>query len=371
MTETLNSKILIMLITLLLPLYGCSEKKHTATPPPAPLKGIVVEELKTVSLPETVELVGTVRARTSAVVAARIPGSITALNVREGDRVSKGQLLARLESAENIARATGAGAGTDEAEQALEEAKSRKKLADATFGRFRKLYDEQAVTRQEFEQRQTEKELAHQSVARAEARLRQAREGGRAATAVADYTMVVSPISGVISARQAELGSTVFPAQPLFTVDDTASYQMELSVPESYSSLVKPGKPVKVIIDALQYEMPAKISEVVPAADPASRTFTAKVPVSRQGMKSGMFGRGIVDAGNGRKGITVPGLALFERGGLTAVWAIDMENFARMRLVKPGKSTGDRVEILSGLSVGDRVAVSGIEKIVDGARIEN
>ena len=350
---------------------GCSDRKQSvqATQPTA-IKGIATETVRQVPIHETVELSGNVNAGTSALVSARIAGTISLLKAREGDRVSKGQLLGRIDSMENTAQATGAGARVDEATQSLEEARVRKRLADTTFERFRKLYEEQAVTRQEFDQRQTEKELAQQAVSRAEAALRQAREGGRAASAMADHTSIVSPISGVVSSRKAELGATVFPTQPLFTVEDTSSYRLELSVPESLAPVVRRGAIVEISIDALQYRKSAVVTEVVPAADPASRTFLAKVQISSPSVKSGMFGRGMLKTGKSYNGFLLPVTSVFERGGLTSVWAIDRDGRARMRLVKPGKTTGEKTEILSGLADGDRIAISGIERIVEGAMIQ-
>ncbi len=362
--------LLLSLFVVSLFISACSDTKVSAPVVPKVVKGVALEEVKAAQVPDTIELVGTVKARTSAVVSARVPGSIAILRVREGDRVSKGQLLAQLDSVENLAQASGAEAQTDEAIQGLEEARSRMKLTDATFERFKKLHDEQAVTRQEFEQKQTEKELAHQAVARAEARLRQARQGGRAAGAMADYTKIISSISGVVTLRQAELGATVFPGQPLFTIEDTGSYQVELAVPESLSPKVKQGSSVKIMIDSLGYANSTKIAEVVPAADPASRTFIAKAPVSRPGLKSGMFARGAVLTGNSTNGILLSKTAVFERGGLTAVWAVDKDNIARLRLVKPGKVVNDKIEIISGITDGDRVVISGLEKITDGVKID-
>lgn len=360
-------------LVLALLLTGCSstkpetEKKEVAT---MVVKGVTVETVKTVSIPETLEVTGTVRARTSATVSSRIPGTISVLKAREGDRVKKGQMVVQLDAPENQATAAAASAGIDEARRGVDEAQARKKLADVTFERYQRLFNEQAVTRQEFDVRQTERELTVQGVARAEARLKQAQEGSRAAGAMADYTRITAPISGVITSKQVDLGSTVFPAQPLMTIEDEGSYLLELAIPESFATKIKPGTPVMVSLDALHASFIAKITEIVPAADPTSRTFIAKVILSQQGLKSGMFGRGVLALETTVSGMLIPRAAIFERGALAAVWAVGADNSARMRLVKPGKIVGERREILSGLSEGDRVVVSGATKLVEGSRIE-
>jgi len=355
-------------------LAGCNGKGHEArhgeNPPALVVKGVQVETVNVSAIPDILEVVGTVKARTSAVVSARIPGTVSQLKVREGERVRKGQLLARLEAQESGAAAAAATAGADEAHRALDEAVARKRLADVTFERYERLFNEQAVTRQEFDTKQTEREVAAQGAARAEARYRQAREGARAASRMADYTAIVAPVSGVVTARQVDLGSTVFPAQPLMTIDDEGSYLLELALPESSATRATVGTPVQVTLDALNMTFDARIAEIVPAADPRSRTFTAKVPLARKGVASGMFGRAAVTLGSGSNGILVPGRAVVEHGALTSVWVVDQARIARLRLVKVGKTVGGKVEILSGLSGGERVVVSGAEKVSEGAKVE-
>jgi RND family efflux transporter MFP subunit len=290
--------------------------------------------------------------------------------VQEGDRVRKGQLLLQLDAQENQSTAAAAAAGVDEAQRSLNESLSRKQLADTTFERYQKMFNEQAVSRQEFDVKQTERTLAAQGVARAEARLRQAREGSRAAATMADYTRISAPISGIITSRQADLGATVFPSQPLMTIEDEGSYQLELAIPENLASSVKPGSPVQVTLDSAGSSFAAKISDIVPSADPASRTFTAKIALNQKGLRSGIFGRGTVSLGSSVKGLLVARKAIVERGALTAVWTLGADNIARMRLVKVGKTLGDRVEILAGLSDGERVVVSGAERVTEGSKVE-
>lgn len=361
------------LLTVAVSVAGCSKQHEAAKTESAPVlivKGVSLETVKSAAVPELLDVVGSVRARTSAVVSTRIPGSISVLRVREGDRVKKGQLLAQLDAQENQATAAVATAGIEEARRGLDEAMSRKKLADTTFDRYQNLFKEQAVSRQEFDVRQTEKDMAAQGVARAESRLKQAQEGSRASTAMSDYTRIIAPISGIIASKQADLGATVFPGQPLMTIEDDGSYQLELALPENVATKVKPGSPLQVTLDAIGSSFMAKIAEIVPTADPGSRTFVAKITLNQKGLKSGMFGRGAISLGTTVNGISLPKKAVVEHGALTTVWAVDKDNIARMRIVKVGRAAVERVEILSGLSDGDRVIVAGGEKVTEGAKVE-
>ena len=181
----MRNYLLLVTILLTVALSGCSKKHDAGTVENAPavvVKGVSMETVKSSALPELLDVVGSVRARTSAVVSTRIPGSISVLRVREGDRVKKGQLLAQLDARENQATAAVATAAIDETRRGLDEALSRKKLADSTFDRYNNLLKEQAVSRQEFDVKQTEKDVAAQGVARAESRLRQAQESAKAST---------------------------------------------------------------------------------------------------------------------------------------------------------------------------------------------
>lgn len=350
---------------------GCGEKVSPgAGKSAAPVvTGVTLQSVTSGAIPEQIEAVGTVKARNSSSIAARIAATVNGVHVKEGDRVAKGKLLVTLEAAELAAGAAGARANAEEAVRGVEDARAREKLAAVTFERYQKLLQEQAVTRQEFDVRRMEKDVAAEGMARAEARLAQAREGAKSAGAIAGYTRITAPLAGIVTARPVEVGMTVFPGMPLLTVEEEGHYRLEVAAPESLAGKVRTGTPVRFSIDGIGAGMSGTVAEAVPAVDPASRTFTVKIDVEAKGIRSGVYGRAFFPVGS-RMGISVPKSSLVERGALTSLWVVGKDKVARMRLVKAGQVLGDRIEILSGLSGDEQVVVTGIEKMSDGAKIE-
>lgn len=347
---------------------GCGKKEeHAVQSAPPVVRGVTVTAVAAEELPEVQEAVGTVRARTSAVISARLSGTVTGVYAREGDRVGRGKLLVAIEAVESGAAAAGAASGVDEASRALSEAKARKQLADVTFERYNRLFEQQALTRQELDTRRTEQEVAAQGVARAEARLAQARQTARAAGAVAGYGRVTAPISGVVVAKQVEAGQTVFPGTPLLTVEGESGFRLEVAAPEGLLGKVKPGDRVPVSVEGT----PAvgTVSEVVPVVDPASRTFTVKIDLSSMGVRSGSYGKAFFKTGS-RQGVAVPAAAVVHRASLTSVWTVSPEGIARLRLIRVGRELDGRVEVISGLGAGEKVVTQGLERMVDGARVQ-
>lgn len=347
----------VFLVTavLMLNLAGCSHDAREEKAQPAVVKGLTLEKVALVAVAEQVEVSGTVKAKNSAQLAARIAGTVSGVHAREGDRVRRGSLLVTLDALENTAGATGAA-------HAVAEALARKKLADVTYERFSRLFDEQAVTRQELDTRRAERDMAAQALARA-------REAARAAAAVAGYTRISAPVSGIVTAKTVDPGSTVFPGMPLMTVEEEGAFRLEVAVPESLQGKVAVGAFVPVSMDGVKEGAVGTVVEIVPKVDPLSRTFTVKLDIPAKGVRSGRFGRAQLPVGE-KQGLLVPKTAVMERGQLTFVWVVDGDNIARMRLVQPGSVRAGRIEILSGLSAGERIVVGGMEKVTDGAKVE-
>lgn len=375
-----------LLLALLVALpAGCGEpKKHAAAERPR-VSG--VEVVRTAASPRerTAEVTGTVRAANSAVVASQTTGVIASIPVAEGSRVEQGALLAAIEDAAaraQVAAAEGAvaeaEAGRAEAERAIAQAEAGKTLAVKTYERFRKLHEEKIVTTQEFEEVQAKKTVAEQDYERAQdrraqvaARLAQAKAHADAAGTALSHTRITAPFAGVVTEKKTDAGSMATPGMPILVLEDTRRYRMEASVPESYLGLLRVGSRVTFLLDADPgREVPGSVSEAVPLVDPMTRTFTVKVDLpGKAALRTGMSGRVRFVTGT-ESVVAVPRAAITRAGGVDGIFAIGEDNVARLVMVKTGEAYGDRVEILSGIDAGIRVAVSPPEALVDGALVE-
>jgi len=380
MKQTTIRILLILATAGLLPGCGSSEKAHEATS--APVRGVQLETVRLQALPEFYEASGTVRSATTSVLSAQISGAVLEMRVKAGDRVKRGQLLAVLDDRSPRAQLGAAQAGVEEAsqglaevEQALQAAAADRQFADATYRRYQGLLEKNSVSRQEFEgaEARYKAALAGEGALQAKkkqtvARGQQARSQQESAQTQYSYSRITSPIDGVVTAKSVDAGTVVMPGAPLLTVEDTTRYRLEASLPERYLPKVSVGMAARVKTEHAALE--GRVVEIVPSADVASRTFLVKVELPPDcGCRSGEYGTASFAIGE-EKLLTVPRPAVIERGELEGVFVVNAQGSGEYRLVKTGKNFGERVEIVSGLAENDRVATTKLDKLRDGARVE-
>lgn len=363
-------------------LAACSSSPKAGERPAAIVSGVNLETVHFEALPEIYEAVGTVRSATTSVLGAQISGTVREIRVKPGDRVKRGQVLALLDDRSPRAQLRGAEASVEEArfglaetEQALQAATAERKLAEVTYKRYQELLAKNSVTRQEFDGAETRYRAAVAGEAAleakkkgVEARGQEARSQNESAETLYSYSRIVSPIDGVVTAKSVDAGTLVMPGTSLLTVEDTAHYRLEATVPQELLPKVHVGEATTVWTEGGQFG--GTVAEIVPAADPGSRTFVVKVALPAAcACRSGEYDKAGFPVGE-KKALTVARSAVVERGQLEGVYVVNAQGAAEYRLVTIGKTTGDRCEILSGLSEGERVATSRLDQLSDGARVE-
>lgn len=386
-------------MALLLLLISCSKKPETSQQMPI-VQGAKIETVQPSSVDDYYEAVGTVRARNSSVVAARIMGSIVALHVREGDTVRAGQTLIEIESREAGIQVQKAQAGVRESQEALEEvdrniraaestreaALANEKLANTTFNRYQTLFARRSVSPQEFDEVRTKLEVASAErdrtdkllqVAKAQrrqvlARIDQAKADVSNARVYVGYAKLTSPINGIVVSKQTDVGYLATPGSPLLTIEDNSRYQLAVAVEESRLGTIHLGEQAQLQIEALSNtELTGSVEEIVPASDPNSRSYIVKIGVPNLAgvqLRSGIYGKARFISGQ-RQALAIPKTSISQRGQLTGVFVVDQAGLARLRLIKTGRAFGDNVEILSGLNAGEQIVIEGPATIQDGTRV--
>jgi len=372
---------LFVALAAILWLGGCGEpqRKLEASAAAMPVRTVAVAEE---SWPEEYEATGTVRARTAAVVSSKVMGYVREVRFTTGQHVSAGQLLVVLDAADLDANYRRADAAREEATSAVSEAengvaaaKTQLELAQATFKRMSDLYASKSISDQEYDEAtarlkgaEAASAMAVSKRAQLNAKIAQADQERRSADIERGYTQIQAPFAGVITAKPVEPGMLATPGAALLTIEQDGAYRLEVPVEESRLPVIRNGGRVSVSIDALDRTFEASIGEVVPSVDAASRSYLVKIdlPAMSQ-LRSGIFGRARFDLGKCSV-LAAPAPAVMERGQLQSVYIVEA-GVARLRIVSLGRKAADRVEVLSGLSAGERLVSPIPPGLADGAKV--
>jgi RND family efflux transporter MFP subunit len=350
---------------------GCSSKQPATPPAPETVRNVSVLAVQRAEVPDLLEAVGTVRAAETSQLASQMMGNIVELRVHEGDRVQRGQVLAVIDDAQPRAAVDRATAAESAAEQEVAASDSDLALAQTTLNRYQDLYDKKSVSPQEFDEVKARYQaaLAHRDMrragqAQAKAALAQARTSF-------SYTRILAPFDGVVTERKADPGTLASPGLPIFTVEAQGRDRLEATVNENDLRYVRIGDQVPVVVDALENaELKGKVLQIVPAADPGSRSFLVKIDLPADApLRSGLFGRAQFSRGK-RSSLLIPQTAVVERGQLQGAYVLDANKIATLRYVTLGRTAGTEIEVLAGLQEGERIVAKPGDLDLNGKRIE-
>lgn len=358
-----------------------------AAPGEGPPVAVQTARVTAGALASGVEAGGVVRARTTALLVARIMAPVREVRVVPGDRVRAGQPLVVLDSrgldaGERQARSAGLAAeeGARAALAEREAASAAVQLARASHQRVAALFEKKSATAQEFDEAtaalhaaEARSRSAEARVAQSNASLASAQAAGDVASVTASYAVITAPFDGVVTEKLVEPGNMASPGTPLVRVEDTRGFRLEVRVDESRAQFVSPGTQLPVVIDGAgpdsgPAEVSGRVAEVARAVDAGTRAFLIKIDVPETGtLRSGMFGRARLP-GPPRAGLAVPQAAVVRTGQVTSVFVVDKDH-ARLRLVNLGDQVGSGLEVLAGLTPTDVVVTTPPPGLRDGQRI--
>ena len=289
---------------------------------------------------------GTVRAKIETVISPLITAAISSIAVRSGDRLKQGEIVARLDSRELNARVA-------QAHQSVVAARATQARVERDYQRVQRIYkaDPGAISKAELDRSQTSRSTAQALLLRAQ------HMEDEAKTALS-YSTLIAPISGRVVERYADPGDTARQGEPLVRMYDPQTLRLEASVRESVASKLGKGQQLVVRIDAFDEQFSAIVDEIVPSADPGSRSFLVKVSLKDSSkLYPGMFGRLMMPIGHIER-MYIPQNAVTRVGQLDFVIVKTKQGSVR-RYVRLGAQSGDgRVEVVSGLAAGEKILIS-------------
>jgi membrane fusion protein, multidrug efflux system len=325
---------------------AAAEVAVPAAPSPA-LETAIVQSARSAG---TTGFDGVVEAVRQTVIAAQVPGAVIALDVKVGDRVRAGQVLARLD-----ARAADQNAAASEAQ--VQAARASLDLATKDFERQRQLFQTNFISQAALERAESQFKAAQAEVSaqRAQAGATRTQSG---------FFVVKAPYAGIVSDVPVALGDMAMPGRALLTLYDPLALRVSVAVPQSAQAGIADGAAVKVQFPGMpadrEWVTPSRTT-VLPSADPGTHTlqWRLELPAGLPGLAPGMFARvWLPVAGVGRATrLYAPAGAVVRRAEMTGLYVIDPAGRPVLRQVRLGLSVGDGVEILSGVSAGERVAL--------------
>jgi len=318
---------------------------------------VSIAEVTSVTVDRTLPVVGTLLPQDEAAVSAQVEGQVEKTMVDFGAQVEAGQLLALIDTASYEAQAAQAAA-------ALAKASANEKNAERNLKRVLELQKDKISSPSELDEATAQAELARAEI-----------KAAQASGAIADLNLrrsrVVAPFAGSISERLATMGDFMKVGLPLYRVVNDTELKFIIQAPERVAGQVKLGQLVRFNVDAFPSEtFEGKVHLISPLVSSATRSFNlgALVANPSRKLKASTFARGEVLLEKDVPTPTVPVEAILNFAGVTKVFVIEGE-IAHSREVKTGRILSGRQEILSGLIPGEKVAVSGMTRLFENAKI--
>jgi len=295
-------------------------------------------------------------------VVPRTAGRLVSMNVKLGDRVSRGQTLARIEDQEINEQVKQAEASFEVAQATIRQREADLKFAVVNLERSQNLFQRQLLPRQSLDDAEARQAASSAQLDLARAQLSQTQARLDELRIAKGNTNIVSPVNGFVSRRNMDVGAWASQQSPVASVVDISSVRLVANVVEKDLRLVNAGDPARVTVDAFPGEtFSGRIARVAPVLDPATRTaeIEIEVPNTDFRLKPGMYARMGVTIESRRDTTLVPKVAVVDYEGTRGVFTMNADNKAKFQPLEIGIEDADRVEVRAGITGTDTVVTSG------------
>ena len=370
----MKKNVFYLLLSLLL-LVGTSCENDKIPPgfsPPRVAETILdPEHTATVEIQDVTQMyeaVGTIRPLTESVIESQISAQVVKICCVPGTAVKKGQWLIQMDARRLNTRKKQAEEGLSVAKnqlkqtyKSMDEAKAALDQAKAAYRRTQKLFDSGIVASQKLEidragflQAKARLEKSQEAEQAAESAIRNAREVVKEAQIALGYAQIISPADGVVAERIVDPGDMAVPGKPLLILQTSGALRLEANVREGLIHRIILGNEYQVRIKTIGKTVRSRVEEIVPYADPATRTFLVKASLPlTPGIYPGMFGRLLIPVEKSQT-LLIPRSAVIQVGQLELVH-VKKENRWQSVYIKTGKPFGNKIEVLAGLAGNETI----------------
>ncbi len=341
---------------IILGMVSCSsEKKEEQLSSLAPVK-VSVAEFGTSGVKESYQYTGKVISDDQAMLSTKLLGQIQEVLVEEGDKVTKGQLLVKINSNDIAAKLKSAKAGKKEATAAQENAQKN-------YDRIVNLFGKGSATQKELDDITTQLNIVNARVESVDQSIAELND-------LMTYANLTSPIDGFVSRKMINVGDMASPGHPLLILESLNNLKIDLNVPEFEIGTFQEGDTVAARFNALEDVYEATITSVIPStANSTQFKVSVLLNDTTQAVKPGMVGKVTIY----KKATDKPILNadyVYERGQLKGVFTVNQQGQAMLRWLRLGEKHKNGYEVLSGLDQGDQIIVSAASKLVNGQPVE-
>ena len=338
-------------------------------------RGPMVVELaaaRKASMNQEVRVVGNLIGEATVAVAPRTAGRLQDVFVRLGDRVTRGQRIAKIEDFEIVEQVKQAEAAQEVAAATIRQREADLQLALTNVERSRNLFQRQLLPKQTLDDNEARYQAAVAQIDLAKAQSTQSKARLDELRINLANTVIVSPVNGFVARRAVDPGAFVSQQAPVVDVVDISSVRLVVNVVERDLKELRSGAAAKVEVDAFPGEMfQGRIARVAPVLDPATRTapIEIEIPNSDFRLKPGMYARVGITTATRKETLVVPVDAVADLGGRRGVFQ-HLNGIAIFRTVEIGTEGEELIEVVGGLSEGDQVITTGARALRDGDRVQ-